>query len=151
MKLILTADVANLGEPGDAVEVKDGYARNFLLPRKLAIQATRGAARQVESIRRAQETRAIRGLEHANEVKSVLEGLSVQLSVRAASRSGKLFGSVTTGDVSDAVKAAGGPVLDKRTIDLPRDHIKTAGRHGVTVRLHPEVVAAFTLEVVAAS
>ncbi|UZJ24728.1 50S ribosomal protein L9 [Rhodococcus antarcticus] len=151
MKLILTADVANLGEPGDKVEVKDGYGRNFLLPRGLAIQATRGAEKQVESIRRAQETRAIRGLEHANEVKTALEGLAVSLPVRAAGKSGKLFGSVTPGDVAGAVKTAGGPVLDRRTIELPAEHIKSAGKHAITVRLHPEVTAQFTLEVVAAS
>jgi len=150
MKLILTADVANLGEPGDVVEVKDGYARNFLLPRALAIAATRGAEKQVESIRRAQQTRAVRGLEHAQQLKGALEGLSVRLSMRTAGSSGKLFGSVSAADVAGAVKAAGGPVLDRRTIELPREHIKKAGRHGVTVRLHPEVDAAFTVEVVAA-
>lgn len=151
MKLILTADVANLGEPGDLVEVKDGYGRNFLLPRGLAIRATRGAEKQVTSIRRAQEVRSIRGLAHANEVKTELEGLTVQLPVRAAAGSGKLFGSVTAGDVAGAVKAAGGPVLDRRTISLPSEHIKHAGRHDVTVRLHPEVTVAVTVEVVAAS
>lgn len=149
MKLILTADVTNLGEPGDAVEVKDGYGRNYLLPRGLAIPATRGAEKQVASIRRAQEVRSIRGLEHAQEVKSALEGLTVQLSVRASS-SGKLFGSVTPGDVAGAVKAAGGPVLDRRTIELPAEHIKTAGTHPVTVRLHPDVSARLDLEVAAA-
>ena len=70
MKLILTADVDNLGAPGDTVEVKDGYGRNYLLPRGLAIVATRGAQKQVEGIRRAQEARAVRGLEHAQELKA---------------------------------------------------------------------------------
>ena len=124
MKLILTADVSNLGEPGDEVEVKDGYARNFLLPRRLAIRATRGAAKQVESIRRAQQSRTIRSLEHAQEVRTQLDGLSVSLPVRAA-QGGRLFGSVSTGDVAGAVKAAGGPVLDKRTIN------PAAGAHPV--------------------
>ncbi|MEO9223242.1 MAG: 50S ribosomal protein L9 [Mycobacteriaceae bacterium] len=151
MKLILTADVDNLGGPGDAVEVKDGYGRNFLLPRGLAIRATRGAEKQVASIRRAQEARTIRGLDHANEVKDQISGLtSVTLPVRAGTK-GKLFGSVTSGDVAGAVKAAGGPTLDKRTIELPAAHIKTAGKHSVTVRLHPEVSAEFTLEVTVAS
>ena len=151
MKLILTADVDNLGGPGDAVEVKDGYGRNFLLPRGLAIRATRGAEKQVASIRRAQEARTIRGLDHANEVKDQISVLtSVTLPVRAGTK-GKLFGSVTTGDVAGAVKAAGGPTLDKRTIELPAEHIKTAGKHAVTVRLHPEVSAEFTLEVTVAS
>ena len=151
MKLILTADVANLGGPGDAVEVKGGYGRNFLVPRGLAIRSSRGAEKQVASIRRAQEARTIRGLEHANEVKAQIAGLaSVTLPVRAGAK-GKLFGSVSTGDVAGAVKAAGGPTLDKRTIELPSDHIKTAGKHAVTVRLHPEVSAEFTLEVTVAS
>ena len=151
MKLILTADVDNLGAPGDMVEVKDGYGRNYLLPRGLAIQATRGAEKQVASIRRAQEARAIRGLDHAQEVKATLEGLeSVTLAVRTAGGSGRLFGSVTAGDVAGALKSAGGPTLDKRTIELPNQHIKATGKHPVLVRLHPEVTAEVTLEVVPA-
>ena len=111
MKLILTADVDNLGAPGDTVEVKDGYGRNYLLPRGLAIVATRGAEKQVEGIRRAQEARAVRGLDHAKELKAAIEGLeSVTLTVKTAGGSGKLFGSVTVADVAAAIKAAGGPV-----------------------------------------
>ena len=152
MKLILTADVDNLGGPGDQVEVKDGYGRNYLLPRRLAIPATRGAEKQVATIRRAQEVRAIRGLEHANEVKAALEGLdSVALPVRTAGGSGRLFGSVTTGDVAGALKSAGAPTLDRRTIELPREHIKATGKHEVVVRLHPDVTAHVTIDVVAAS
>lgn len=149
MKLILTADVDNLGAPGDTVEVKDGYGRNFLLPRGLAIQATRGAQKQVEGIRRAQEARAVRGLEHANELKQAIEGLeSVTLAVKTAGDSGKLFGSVTGSDVASALKAAGGPIVDKRSIDLPKAHIKATGKHDVVVNLHPDVTAKFKLEVV---
>ncbi len=85
MKLILTADVDNLGAPGDTVEVKDGYGRNYLLPRGLAIVATRGAEKQVAGIRRAQDARKVRDLDHANELKQALEGLeSVSLSVKTA-------------------------------------------------------------------
>ena len=76
MKLILTADVDNLGGPGDTVEVKDGYGRNYLLPRGLAIAATRGAQKQAEGIRRAQDARRVRGLEHANELKQAIQGLT---------------------------------------------------------------------------
>ncbi|MET4047477.1 50S ribosomal protein L9 [Rhodococcus sp. 1163] len=149
MKLILTADVDNLGTPGDTVEVKDGYGRNFLLPRKLAIQATRGAEKQVEGIRRAQEARAVRGLEHANELKQAIEGLeSVKLAVKTAGDSGKLFGSVTAADVASALKAAGGPIVDKRSIDLPKAHIKSTGGHDIVVNLHPDVTAKFKLDVV---
>ncbi len=105
MKLILTADVDNLGAPGDTVEVKDGYGRNYLLPRGLAIVATRGAEKQVEGIRRAQEARAVRGLDHAKELKAAIEGIeNISLTVKTAGDSGKLFGSVTAADVAAAIK-----------------------------------------------
>ena len=112
MKLILTAEVEKLGVPGDTVEVKDGYGRNFLLPRGLAIVATRGAEKQVEGIRRAQDARAVRGLEHANELKQKLESMTdVKVAVKT-SDTGKLFGSVTAGDVAftlNLLKAKGHP------------------------------------------
>ena len=147
MKLILTADVTGLGGPGDIVEVKDGYGRNYLLPRKLAIVATKGAERQVQTIRRAQTARAIRGLDHAQEVKAALAAIDpVPMKAKAAAGSGKLFGSVTSADVVAAVKAAGGPVLDKRMVELP-GHIKTVGKHPVNVRLHPDVTANFKVQV----
>lgn len=150
MKLILTADVEHLGVQGDIVEVKDGYGRNFLLPRGMAVVASRGAERQAEEIRRAREQKAVQGREHAVELKTALEGLgSVQLSVKAAADTGKLFGSVTTADVVSAIKSAGGPNLDKRTVQLPKAHIKTTGTHPIAVRLHPEVDASVSLEVVA--
>ena len=149
MKLILTADVSGLGGPGDVVEVKDGYGRNFLLPRAMAIPASRGAEKQVATIRRAQETRRIRDLDHANEVKAAIRGLgSIRLKAKAAANSGKLFGSVTQSDVVAAVKAAGGPVLDKRAVELP-GHIKVVGKHPVNVRLHPEVIVTFDVDVTA--
>jgi large subunit ribosomal protein L9 len=149
MKLILTTDVAGLGGPGDIVEVKDGYGRNYLLPRQFAIVASKGAEKQVQTIRRAQQARAIRGLDHANEVKQAIEKVApVTLKAKAAAGSGKLFGSVTSSDVVSAVKAAGGPVLDKRSVELP-GHIKTVGKHQVNVRLHPEVTVSFKLDVTA--
>ncbi|PXY34758.1 50S ribosomal protein L9 [Prauserella sp. PE36] len=148
-KIILTTDVANLGGPGDIVEVKDGYARNYLLPRGYAITATKGAEKNVQTIRRAQESRRIRDLDHAKEVKATLEGLgAVQLSAKAAEGSKKLFGSVTTADIVGAIKAAGGPLLDKRTIELG-EHIKTLGKHSVSARLHPDVTADVRIEVTA--
>ncbi len=152
MKLILTAEVDHLGSAGDTVEVKDGYGRNYLLPRGLAIAATRGAERQAEAIRRAREIKTIRGVEHANELKAALEALgSVELPARTASDSGKLFGSVTAADVVGAIKKAGGPNLEKRTVQLPKGHIKTLGVHPISVRLHPGVDAAISLVVVAES
>ena len=127
MKLILTADVDNLGAPGDTVEVKDGYGRNYLLPRGLAIVATRGAEKQVEGIRRSQEAKRVRGLDHANELKQAIEGLeSVSLTVKTA-ESGKLFGSVTAADVARSLglsRATVGFVLN----DTPGQTIPAATR-----------------------
>ena len=147
MKLILTADVPNLGAPGDIVEVKDGYGRNYLLPRKMAVVASRGAEKQVATITRARKSREIRDLGHAKEVKAQLEALKVSMSARAGT-GGRLFGSVTPTEVQQAVKAAGGPDLDKRRIELP-GHIKSVGQYTVSVRLHTDVTANFTLNVVA--
>jgi large subunit ribosomal protein L9 len=150
MKLILTTEVEHLGISGDIVEVKDGYGRNSLLPRGMAVVASRGAERQAEEIRRAREAKAVQGLEHAREIKSALEGLgAVELSVKAAGDSGKLFGSVTGADVVAAIKKAGGPNLDKRTVQLPKAHIKSVGTHPITVRLHPDVDASVSVSVVA--
>jgi large subunit ribosomal protein L9 len=148
VKIILTADVPNLGAPGDIVEVKDGYGRNYLLPRKMAIVATRGAEKQVETIKRAQRARQIRDLDHAKEVASDLGKLTLTVKAKAAGDSGRLFGSITAGDVVDAVRAAGGPALDRRAVDVPAQ-IKTVGKHPVTVRLHPEVTTQVEIAVVA--
>ncbi|GAA1472638.1 50S ribosomal protein L9 [Corynebacterium felinum] len=150
MKLILTAAVENLGVAGDIVEVKDGYGRNLLLPRGLAIVATRGAEKQIEGIKRAQEAREIRDLDHAREVKAQLEALEgVSVSVRTSEK-GKLFGSVSTEDIAAAVKAAGGPNLDKRNIVLPKGLVKATGKYKVDVKLHSNIAASVNFEVVAA-
>ncbi|MCV7100438.1 50S ribosomal protein L9 [Mycobacterium palustre] len=152
MKLILTADVDHLGTVGDTVEVKDGYGRNFLLPRGLAIAASRGAQKQADEIRRARETKMVRDLEHANEIKAQIEALGpVSLRVRAVGDAGKLFGSVTAADVVAAIKKAGGPNLDKRIVRLPKSHIKALGTHRVSVHLHPEIDVEVALDVVADS
>jgi large subunit ribosomal protein L9 len=148
MKLILTADVPNLGAPGDIVEVKDGYGRNLLLPRKLAIVATRGAEKQVAAIQRAQRARQIRDLGHAKEVAGQLGALSPTVKAKAAGDSGRLFGSVTAADVVEAVRGAGGPALDRRAVEVS-GQIKTVGTHKVAVRLHPEVTAELDVNVVA--
>jgi large subunit ribosomal protein L9 len=149
MKLILTADVDHLGSVGETVEVKDGYGRNFLLPRGLAIVASRGAQKQADDIRRARDTKQVRDLEHANEIKAALEGLgSVSLAVKTAGDSGKLFGSVTTSAVVTAIRKAGGPNLDKRVVRLPKSHIKAVGSHPITLHVHPEVDVKVSLDVV---
>ncbi len=147
MKLVLTTDVLGLGGPGDIVEVKDGYGRNFLLPQRKAIVATKGAEKQVQTIKRAQLAREIRGSEHANEVKQALEALKVSITARTADGK-KLFGSITSTEVAAAIKAAGGPVLDKRTVET-NGHIKTVGSHPVSVRLHPGVTAKLNVEITA--
>jgi large subunit ribosomal protein L9 len=150
MKLILTQEVGGLGAPGDIVEVKDGYGRNYLVPRGYAIRWTRGAESQVAQIRRGREVREIRDLGQAQEVAAQLAALSVKLPARAG-QGGRLFGSVTAADVVEAVRSAGGPSLDKRRVELPAAHIKSVGTHTVSVRLHPDVAAAVSVEVVAES
>jgi large subunit ribosomal protein L9 len=145
MKLILTQEVPGLGSPGDVVEVAAGYGRNYLVPRRFAMLATRGAERQIEQIRRARSAREVRDLGHAQEIAAQLRGLSVTLTSRAG-REGRLFGSVTAADVTDAVAAAGGPALDKRRVDLTTP-IKSVGSHTVSVHLHPEVTAQLTIQV----
>jgi large subunit ribosomal protein L9 len=148
MKLILTQEVESLGAPGDVVEVADGYGRNYLVPQGFAIQWSRGGEKQIVTIKRAKEVRHIRDVGHAREVAAQLASLSVTLPARAG-EAGKLFGSVTSTDVVEAVKAAGGPVLDRRRVQLP-GHIKTTGKHTVSVDLHPEVEVSIALEVVPA-
>jgi large subunit ribosomal protein L9 len=146
MKLILTHEVTGLGSTGDTVEVKGGYGRNYLLPRGLAIVATRGAEKQVESLRRARAAREVKSLEEAQAQAGRIAQLKVTLPARSGD-GGRLFGRITTADVAAAVTAAGGPELDRRRIDLPT--IKSLGTHTVTVRVHPEVTVPVTLDVVA--
>ena len=146
MKIILTQEVSGLGTPGDIVEVKNGYGRNYLLPQGFAIAWSKGAEKQVTVIKRARSAREIRDLGHANEVKGQLEGLKVKLTARAGD-GGRLFGSVTPAEVVEAVRAAGGPSLDRRRLDMP-NHIKAVGSYPVRVKLHPEVTAKFDLNVV---
>jgi len=148
MKIILTQEVSGLGSPGDVVEVKDGYGRNYLLPQGFAIPWTRGGEKQIVLIKRARSAREIRDLGHANEVKARLETLTVKIAVRAGD-GGRLYGSVTPTEVVGAVRQAGGPDLDRRRVELP-GHIKSTGNYKVQVRLHPEVSASFTLTVNAA-
>jgi large subunit ribosomal protein L9 len=147
MKLILTNEVTGLGEPGDVVEVKSGYGRNYLIPRGLAMRWTRGAEKQIDLIRRARSARAIRTQDDARSAAGNLAKLPVQIRVRAGAQ-GRLFGSVSASDIADAVRAAGGPELDRRRIEIANP-IRTVGRHQVTVRLHPEVTATLDVDVAA--
>ena len=148
MKLILTAAVDNLGLAGDVVEVKDGYGRNYLVPRGFAIRWTRGGEKQIEGIKRSRDAREIRGLDHAAEVRDQIEGLEVTLSERAG-ENGHLFGSVTATEVAAAIKKAGGPSVDRRSVRIEKP-IKTVGTHTVGVRLHDAVTAHIRLAVTAA-
>jgi large subunit ribosomal protein L9 len=147
MKLILTAAVDKLGDAGDVVEVRDGYGRNFLIPRGYAIRWTRGGEKQIDGIKRSRDAREIRGLDHAQEVRQQIEGLSVEMPVRAGS-TGKLFGAVTAADVAGAIKKAGGPSVDKRSIEIGKP-IRNIGTHTVGVKLHDAVTAHVPLTLVA--
>ncbi|PSL01328.1 LSU ribosomal protein L9P [Haloactinopolyspora alba] len=149
MKLILTQEVAGLGSAGDVVEVRDGYGRNYLVPRGFAFPWTKGAQKQIDSIRRARQAREFEDLDSARAVKARLEDKPVRVSAKAGP-GGRLFGAVTAADVATAVTDAGGPAIDKRRVEVGNP-IKTVGAHSVTVRLHPEVAANVELEVVAAS
>lgn len=146
MKLILTHEVTNLGAPGDIVDVKDGYGRNFLLPRNFAIRWSKGAAKQVESIRAAREAHAVHDLEEAQSIKGNLEANPVNVPVRAGV-GGRLFGAVTVSDIAEALAAVGAKV-DKRRIEVGNP-IKSLGAHTVSVRVHPDVSAQVKLNVVA--
>jgi large subunit ribosomal protein L9 len=148
MKLILTHEVTGHGAPGDVVEVKDGYGRNFLLPRGLATAWTKGGQKQVDSIRRARQTREIANLEDAQQLKNKLESKPVTLQVKAGAN-GRLFGAVTTTDVATAVKEATGSDIDKRKVEIGQP-IKNVGSFQVQARLHPDVQAVIDLEVVPA-
>jgi large subunit ribosomal protein L9 len=151
MKLILTHEVTGLGAPGDIVEVKDGYGRNFLIPRGFAIRWTRGGERTIDSIKAARSARTVRDLDKAQEIKASLEGSTVEVPVRAG-EGGRLFGAVTVSDIAEAInKAVGGSadVVDKRKV-LVGNPIKSLGSHQVVVKVHDELDATVNLNVVKA-
>ena len=147
MKLILTQEVTGLGAPGDVVEVKDGYGRNYLIPRGLGLRWTKGGEKTIESIKKARDARAVRDADHAAEIKAKLEGSTFQVRVRAG-EGGRLFGAVTTADIASAIVDAGAEV-DKRTI-VVANPIKSLGAHTVKVKLHDDVEAQVNLNVVPA-
>ena len=147
-KVILTNEVTGLGTAGDVVEVKNGYARNYLVPQGLATPWTRGGQKQVDQIKAARAARELHSIEDAQALKAKLEDGKVKLAVKAG-LGGRLFGSVKTADVADAVKAAGLGDLDKRKIEIPTA-IKSVGDHEATVKLREDVTATITLQVVAA-
>ncbi|HEX6877711.1 MAG TPA: 50S ribosomal protein L9 [Nocardioidaceae bacterium] len=149
MKLILTQEVDGLGSPGDVVEVRDGYGRNYLVPRGFGIRWTRGGEKQIESIKAARASRQVRDLEHAKQIKGKLESQPVNLSVRAG-EGGRLFGAVTVSDIAEAIsRTIGEDTVDKRKI-LVGNPIKSLGVHQVTVKVHDEVDAVVNLNVIPA-
>ena len=147
-KVILTHEVTGLGTAGDVVEVKNGYARNYLVPQGLAVNWSRGGEKQVEQIRSARAARALASLEDAQALKAKLESTKVKLTVKAGAE-GRLFGSVKTTDVAAAVSAAGIGEVDKRKIEIAAP-IRQTGEHTAQVRLHEDLLATITLQVVAA-
>jgi len=148
MKLILTQEVTGLGAPGDVVEVKDGYGRNYLVPRGLALRWTRGGEKTVESIKKARSSRAVRDQDHAEQIKSKLEAQAVPVQVRAGT-GGRLFGAVTTAEIAGALADVSGEAVDKRTIVVTQP-IKSLGSHQVSIKLHDEVSATVDLNVIPA-
>lgn len=147
-KVILTQDVTGLGAPGDVIEVKNGYSRNYLIPQGLAVAWTRGGEKQVESIKAARVAREHATIEEARDLKARLEASTVTLTVKAGAE-GRLFGSVKTGDVADAVAAAGLGSIDKRLLELLAP-IKGLGQHEAILKLRDGIVATITISVVAA-
>ena len=146
MKLILTREVAGLGRAGDVVNVKDGYARNFLIPRGNAIAWSEGGEKQIDGIRRARQSREIRDKDHANEIKAKLEKALLEIKVKVGS-TGRLFGSVTEKDVAQVIKNETGVDIDRHKIKLIK-HVKNLGKHTAKVSLITGVSANITVNVV---
>ena len=143
-KVILTQTVSNLGQSGDVVTVKAGYARNYLIPQGMAFAWTKGAAAQIEAMRRARLAKAVATREDAVAAKAAIEGTTVEISAKV-SESGKLFGGISADAIAKALadKAA----VDPKAIEV--EVIKTTGEFPATVALHPEITASFTVKVVA--
>jgi len=147
VRIILRSDVSNVGHKGDVVDVSDGFARNYLVPKGLALRASDGAMAQAAAMRRAREVKEARDRESAEEVARRLTPSVIRITARAGAE-GRLFGSVTAADLAEAVTAQTGLNLDRRRIHLD-DPIKSLGSHEVAVRLHSDVEARLQVQVVA--
>ncbi len=145
MKLILQREVDRLGAPGDVVTVADGYARNYLIPKGLALPATKGGARHAQRLRRAHEDRVRKEVTEAQAMAVRLSAAPLRIPARAG-EDGRLFGSITVADVARAIEQSGDSI-DRRRIYLP-EPIRSVGTHEVMVHIHPEVNVTITLEVV---
>ena len=148
MKVILTKDVADLGAKGDIVDVADGYARNYLVPKSLAVKATKGALRQAEAMTRAREEAIRRAREEADNMASALIGTRVVVAARAGDE-GKLFGSIGVGDVAEAITKFTGMEVDRKIVKIDAP-IKEIGLHEVLLAPHAEVSFSVTLDVIPA-
>jgi large subunit ribosomal protein L9 len=147
MKVILSGDVEKLGRKGDVVNVADGYARNFLVPKGLAMAASKGALRQAEDMKRARLEAEKKEKEEAASKVALLGASPVYISARAGEE-GRLFGSVTTSDIARAITEQLGQEVDRRIIRL-EEPIRTLGSHSIEVHLHEDVNALVTVEVIA--
>lgn len=148
MKLILTDDVTDLGKRGDVVDVSDGYARNFLLPKQKAIKANDGALAQAESIREAREEAERRAQETAENIATQLVGSRVVLAAQAGDE-GQLYGSVGVGDIVEGIKRFTGIELERTYIEIPKP-IKAIGLHEITIKAHPDVEFPLTVDIIPA-
>ena len=148
MKVILTKDVEDLGNKGQVVNVADGYARNYLVPRSLAVKATDGALRQAEAMRVAREEALIAARQEAEGYAQSLTGTRVVVAVRAGDE-GKLFGSIGDGDIAAAITKFTGITVDRKIVEIDAP-IREIGLHEVMLRPHPEVEFAVTLDVIPA-
>lgn len=146
-KLILTQEVTGLGAAGDVVDVKDGYARNYLLPQGYAMAWTKGGEKDVERLRAARRAREIETVEEARAAAEKLQSAQVTIPVKVG-ENGRLFGTVGPAHVAQAVEAAGLGSIDKRTVEIPQ-RIKALGEYAATVKLHADVTASLDLQVVA--
>jgi large subunit ribosomal protein L9 len=146
MRIILQRQVEKLGVPGDVVDVKDGYARNYLLPRGLAIPASRGAVKHAERLREAHDTRVVKARTEAETLAADLAKTRLRVASKAG-EDGKLFGSVTAQHLADELSKAMGQPIDRKRIHLD-EPIRSLGTHEVDVRLHPDIDAKVTVEVV---
>jgi len=147
MKVILRSDLDRVGKRGDIIDVADGYGRNYLLPRGLAMVATDGTVDQAAKMRRSRDLRDASDREASQTIASALVPKVIEVTAKAG-KEGRLFGSVTTADVVQAIAAQTGIELDRKTIEI--DPIKTVGQHTATARLHSDVSFPIRIEVTAA-
>lgn len=145
MRVILVRDVPGYGTFGDIVNVKDGFANNYLIPRGLALPATEGNIRHVQEILKQKKRKLEREKAKAQEIAEKIDGLVVEIA-RPVGVTGKLYGAITVGEIAEKIKEVAGVEVDKRKIML-KAPIKNVGRYNITVKLHPEVSATITVDV----